>query len=281
MMSRVTLLLAFVVLLAAAAPALAQTPELDIGANSNGTGDATGKEGEPVSLTVKMSASSTSAVTVKWRYVSGGTAGSTDHSHDGGTGAQNLTFAAGQTSKTVSIDLINDDRHEVDESFEVELYDASGATIDRSRVTITIQVDANNPGLPSFTVPSTLTVDEDAGTVAVQVRHSSFASEVADITIAYEVVGITATAGDDFTAATGTLTFPKGSRARRTFNIPILDDALAEDDETFEVRYAAPSIGSIMQNPAKTTVTIVDMDTTTPNAMGSRRFPAWRRWARR
>ena len=257
--SRVTLLLAFAALLAAAVPAFAQT--LAIGANSNGAGDATGNEGDSVSLTVKMSASSTSAVTVKWRYVSGGTASSSDYSHDGGTSAQNLSFAAGQTSKTVSIDLVNDDLHEVAESFQIELYDASGATISRSRVTITIQVDPDNPDLPTFTLQPTRSVDEEDGTVAVRVVHTAFASDVADITIAYQMAGITATAGDDFTAASGTLTFPKGSRTTQTIDIPILEDTLAEPDETFEVRFGAPSVGSIVQSQAKTTVTIVDRNT--------------------
>ncbi|MDE0394871.1 MAG: hypothetical protein OYK82_08855 [Gammaproteobacteria bacterium] len=249
-------------LLSSSVPALAQAPELDIGANADGMGDASGMEGDTVSLTVKMSASSTSAVTVKWRYVSGGTAEAADYSHDGG---QSLTFSPGETSKTVSIDLINDDRHEEQESFEVELYDASGATIDRSRATITIRVDPDNPDLPTFDIQPTLTVEEDAGSLAVTVSHDAFASDVADVTIAYEMVGISAAAGVDFTAASGALTFPMGSRAVRTLDIPILDDALAEEDETFEVRFGAPSIGSINQSPAKTIVTIVDDE---PNATG-------------
>ena len=129
------LLIGFAALLAA--PTLAQTPELDIGANSDGTGDATGKEGDPLSLTVKTSASSTSAVTVKWRYVSGGTAETSDYSHDGGTAAQNLTFAAGETSKTVS----------------------------KTTVTI-VDVDVTAPSPESASVPSggtsvTVTFDED------------------------------------------------------------------------------------------------------------------------
>ncbi len=96
--------------------------------------------------------------------------------------------------------------------------------------------------------------------------HDAFASEVADITIHYGLVGITATARVDFAVEDGTLTLPKGSKATRTIDIPILDDAVGEDDETFEVRYGAPSIGSIQQNPATTVVTIVDDD---PNATGS------------
>ena len=249
---------AFLALFAAlltAAPAQAQT--LKIGAMSDGTGDATGTEGNAVSLTVKMSATSTSNVTVKWRFVSG-TAASTDYSTDD---TQTLTFTAGQTSKTVTIDLINDDRHETEETFEVELYDAVGATIDRARAQITIEVDSSNPDLPQFTIEPTLDVAEDGGTVAVSVVHDAFPSDVADITITYQMAGVTATAGADFTASSGTLTFPKGMRTTQTVNVPIMDDGSSEANETFEVRFGAPSYGSIAQDPAKTTVTILDDET--------------------
>ena len=245
----------------AATPARAQifTPSLSIGANSDGTGDATGKEGESVSLTVKLDAAPLTEVTVNWRYASGGTAQSSDYSHDGG---QNLTFAVGETSKTISVDLANDARHEAEEFFRVELHNPSGATISRRRVRITIAVDPDNPDLPSFSITPTLAVAEAAGTVAVSVVHNAFPSDVADITIGYQMAGVTATAGVDFTASSGTLTFPKGSRTTRTINVPILEDDLGEEDETFEVRFETPSAGEIVQDPAKTTVTILDSDAT-------------------
>ena len=82
----------------------AQAQTLSIGAETDGTGDAEGVEGDTIELTVKLSAVSAGAVTAKWRYVSG-TAGSADYGHDGN---QNLTIAAGDTTATVSVDLVND-----------------------------------------------------------------------------------------------------------------------------------------------------------------------------
>ena len=230
-----------------------EPPTASIGAETDGTGDAEGVEGETIELTVKLSAVSAGAVTGKWRYVSG-TARSADYSHDGN---QNLTIAAGDTTATISVDLIDDDKYEGEESFEIELYDVVGATIDRSRAQITIDVDSNNPDLPSFRVdPTTVDVNEDNGTVTVQVVHDAFPAQDDDITITYQTADGTATQPDDYTATSGTLTFPARSRATRTVTIPIINDADEEDDETFEVEFGAPSIGAFDSGGAKATVTI-------------------------
>ena len=230
-----------------------EPPTASIGAETDGTGDAEGVEGETIELTVKLSAVSAGAVTGKWRYVSG-TARSADYSHDGN---QNLTIAAGDTTATISVDLIDDDKYEGEESFEIELYDVVGATIDRSRAQITIDVDSNNPDLPSFQVdPTTVDVNEDNGTVTVQVVHDAFPAQDDDITITYQTADGTATQPDDYTATSGTLTFPARSRATRTVTIPIINDADEEDDETFEVEFGAPSIGAFDSGGAKATVTI-------------------------
>ena len=115
-------------LLALPSQAQAQALTLSIGAETDGTGDAEGVEGDTIELTVKLSAVSTGAVTAKWRYVSG-TARSGDYSHDGN---QNLMIAAGDTTDTVSVDLVDDTKYEGEESFEIELYDVVGATIARA-----------------------------------------------------------------------------------------------------------------------------------------------------
>ena len=105
----------------AASPALAQT--LSVGINSNGTGDATGVEGESLTFTVKMSATRSSNVTLKWRFVAG-TARSADYSRDGDG---NLTISTGSTSTTFSVDIVDDSRHENAESRPVQL--GSGAVL--------------------------------------------------------------------------------------------------------------------------------------------------------
>ena len=252
--SGVRILLLLVAALFAASPALAQT--LSVGINSNGTGDATGVEGDSLTFTVKMSATKGSNVTLKWRFVAG-TAGSGDYSHDG---SQNLTISTGSTSTNFVVDISDDARHEDAETFDVEIYDAVGATISRSKAQVTINVDSDNPDAPQFRVNSaSADVDEDAGWATVTVEHWEFLSEAGDITIPYSAVGITATDNLDFDATGGTVTFPRGRLETRTVQIRIVDDFVPEGDETFEVRFGTPSAGEFTDGANKATVTILMM----------------------
>ena len=50
------------------------------------------------------------------------------------------------------------------------------------------------------------------------------------VTVDYATSDGTATAGSDYTATSGTLTFPAGSTAARTVSVPVLDDGVEESE---------------------------------------------------
>lgn len=77
-------------------------------------------------------------------------------------------------------------------------------------------------------------------------------------TVKYSTEGVTATAGEDFEAVAGTLEFKDGEEEKE-IRIKIKDDDEVEDDETFMVKIAEPSVG-IIGPFASTTVTIIDDD---------------------
>ena len=52
-----------------------------------------------------------------------------------------VVFLPGETRHVVRIELINDTKHESDETFTIELHDAKSATIDRAIGTVTIRDD--------------------------------------------------------------------------------------------------------------------------------------------
>ena len=72
-------------------------------------------------------------------------------------------------------------------------------------------------------------VDETADFVVTLNRKSS-----GTVTVDYSTVAITAQAGSDFQAKTGTLTFQPGDTSE-TISIPIIDDTVNDSGETFEV----------------------------------------------
>ena len=79
---------------------------------------------------------------------------------------------------------------------------------------------------------------EADGAVIFTVSLSSAGAE--PVTVRYATENGTATAGSDYEAASGTLTFPAGSSPERAVTITVYDDVTAEPEETFTVRLSEP-----------------------------------------
>ncbi len=105
------------------------------------------------------------------------------------------------------------------------------------------------------------TVDEgDSGTTPMVFTVTPSLAPTAEETVSYAITG-TATAGDDFAAATsGTLTFPAGSSAVQTIEVMVNGDMNQEDDETVIVTLSAPSLGLALGAGAIGTGTITNDD---------------------
>ena len=169
-----------------------------------------------------------------------------------------LTFAAGETQKTISIPILNDVLAEGDETFTVTLSAPTGAVLGVPTThTVTIfSDDAATSGIIQFAAAAS-SISETAGTVTVNVQRTGLlpASE----TVHYATSPGTALAGSDFTGTSGTLTFAAGETAK-TIVVPILDDALVESDETFSVVLSAPGGGAALGATITHVVTIQSED---------------------
>src|SRR5207249_5081302 len=69
----------------------------------------------------------------------------------------------------------------------------------------------------------------------------------------------TATAGSDYTATSGTLTFGAGVTSK-IFAIPIVKDTLDESDETVNLTLSNPTGGATLGTPDTAVLTIIDND---------------------
>ena len=76
-------------------------------------------------------------------------------------------------------------------------------------------------------------------------------------TIGYTTFDGNATAGADYTATTGTVTFAPGETVK-TVTVPILDDALVEGTETFGVALTSTTDGARIAQPSLSAVSILD-----------------------
>lgn len=118
-----------------------------------------------------------------------------------------------------------------------------------------------NPGTISLAT-SNVTVDEDAGTALVQVIRSGGSDGIA--TVDYDTFAGTATDGVDYTRQTGTLTFADGV-TEQTIAVPILDDAMLENNETFSITIDNVQGGANLLVPRTATVSIVDNEVSLPD----------------
>src|SRR5262249_47803553 len=83
------------------------------------------------------------------------------------------------------------------------------------------------------------------------------------VTVQYATADGTATAGSDYTPASGTLTFNPGETSK-TIVVPILGDTGVESDETFRVVLSNP-VNAVF-GVAQATVTIQNDDTSSTSA---------------
>ncbi len=182
------------------------------------------------------------AYPVSVRYAFYGSTAVESRSWDFETVDGTLHFAPGVTTQTVRVDLSAEQTVENLESFYLKLHSPTNAAIanDIAWATIVdderIVTDTNSNGLIDNAEKASLSVrdvvvDEKAGTATFDLILSK--ATTAAFTVAY---GTTAgTAGSaDFVAASGGIGFAAGQTSQRV-TVGILDDALAENAETFHL----------------------------------------------
>ena len=224
------------------------------------------RTGGPATFTVSLSATSGQAVTVTYTTADGTATAGSDYTAASGT----LTFAPGDTAdKTITVTVLDDALDEPDEDFTVTLSALTGtpvnAIIDPATVTVTIGDDDD---APTVSISGPPTVVENGGPATFTVSLSAASGQA--VTVTYTTADGTATAGSDYTAASGTLTFAPGDTADKTITVTVLDDALDEPDEDFTVTLSALTgtpVNAII-DPATVTVTIGDDDAPTVSISG-------------
>ncbi len=203
-------------------------------------------------FTVSLSHPSTTPVDVSLALANGtATGGGTDFgagmeiSTDGGatwTSGASATFAAGTTDVLVRTPILNDALNEGTENFTLAATVTSGTTTNASATgTATI---ADDDGPPTLSI-NDVTVNEAAGTMTFTVTMSQ--SSGLPVSVNYATASGTATAGADFTSTSGTLIFAPGVLTR-TIVVPILNDTIFENSESFSVLLSAVVNGAIGDN---------------------------------
>ena len=225
---------------------------------------ATYSEGENAGLTrvlIQRTTGSDGDVSVSYTLTPGTATEGSDYS--GTTGI--LNFANGESSKNITISLLDDTVDEPDETFTVTLSaPTAGSSLGTQKSAVVTLVDDDIPGVFAFS-QATLSIAESGGSAVLTVQRTTGSDGA--VSVSYTSTAGTAVAGKDFTAASGTLNFAHGETSK-TIPIPILEDTFDENDKTFTVTLSNPTAGSTLGTLTSTTVTITDNDTFAPAKAG-------------
>jgi Ca2+-binding RTX toxin-like protein len=231
-------------------------PKLSVNDSSTNEND-TGQQNLIFTLTLSKALSQTSSV--DYSVQSGtATAGIDFSSIPSGT----VQFNAGETSKTITVPVLSDTTIENDETLNLVLSNPTVLELRNGKTSMTATGTIRNDDFPTLTLSGSQSVKENnSGQTALNFVATLSQSVPFGVLVTYATQGITATAGQDFTAQSGTLSFSVGETSK-TISIPILEDTLEETDETLALVLNTPQNARFASNATelRSVGTILDDD---------------------
>ncbi len=220
---------------------------------------AEGNSGTSVhTVTVNRAGNTSGTATIDYATANVTATSGSDYTAASGT----LTFGAGVTSQNVSITITGDTGNEDGETFNITLSNPT-QTVGSASITGT------NPHVATITNDDTSNISFAAGTSSIAEGASPGTSTHTvtvnrsdtngTATVDYATSNVTANAGTDYTAASGTLSFANGESSKN-ISVTITGDGTNENSETFNVTLsnAASQYGSVAitgTNPHVVTIT--------------------------
>ena len=177
------------------------------------------------------------------------------------------TITAGATTGTISIPIINDAIHELDETFTITLKNLIGAKFasgDTLAQTITI-TDDDEPTLviPANSTPFLVAEDSPNDQLILNLQFSK--ALVLPVTATLVTSNGTAIAGEDYTAVNGSTGAISSTTDTLPIPIPAINDTDVESNESFTFRVTGLTGAKFPAGVTEYTgtITIVDDDSTT------------------
>ena len=218
-------------------------------------GDASVVEGnsgtKQMVFTVSLSQAATGPVTVNYATANGTATAGQDYVAQSGA----ITFAAGETQKTISVTVNGDKAAELNETLALTLTSPSGATIADGAAVGTILTD--EAIVPRIAIANATVKEGDSGTRDLSFTVTLSQATTNAVTVTYGTADGTAKAGQDYVAQSGTLTFAPGETSK-VIKVKVTGDTAIEGNETLKINLSSPSGATIADRVA--TGTIVNDD---------------------
>jgi len=195
---------------------------------------AEGDAGQTVcSFTLSLSTPSGQGVSVNFATADGTAIAGQDYLAASGT----AFVPAGATTQTIDVAVIGDLLDEPDETFTLDLSAPVNVTIADGQAVGTI-VDNDPP--PSLSVSDCAAIEGNAGATPCTFDVSLSGPSSFTVSVSYATADGTATAGSDYTAASGVLTFLPGTTTQPV-SVDVLGDTTIETDESFFLNLSGPT----------------------------------------
>jgi chitinase len=130
--------------------------------------------------------------------------------------------------------------------------DVAAANAGSNTVSVLLNSDGT-PLPPSLQVGDVTVTEGNTGTVAATFTVTLSAASTQTVTVAYATGNGTATAGSDYQAASGTLTFAPGETSK-TVAVTVNGDRIAEPNEVFFVNLSSPTNASVADGQGAGTI---------------------------
>jgi uncharacterized delta-60 repeat protein len=233
--------------------------------------DATKAEGNSgitvYTFTVNRSGNTSGSSTATWAVSS--TQATGDDFVGGVLPSGTVSFAAGDTSKMITVEVNGDSNIENDESFAVSLSAPAGATITTASADGTI---INDDYLPSLAITSTdATKAEGNSGTTVYTFTVNRSGNISGSSTAEWAVSSTQASGDDFVGGvlpSGTVSFAAGDISK-TISVWVNGESHLEADESFSVTLANPTGATITTASADGSIINDDAASTWTQLLGS------------
>ena len=213
-----------------------------------------------VSLTLTRTGGSAGTLTIGYTVVGITATAGSDFATTQGT----VTFADGETVKTINVNILEDSVSEPFTEIAKVMLSTSGE-LDTlgSQSTATLVIEDNDPR-PGVTIGDASFAEGDTGTTAFTFAVKLSAPSALAVTVSFNVTDGTAVAGSDYVlpnANAAFITIPAG-QSESAVTIQVNGDTSIEPDETFFVNLRSATNGKIVDGQGKGT--ILDDDTHLP-----------------
>lgn len=209
-----------------------------------------------VTLTLVRQGTTTSAFTVNFSTTNGTALSGTDFTAQTNTP---IAFAAGETTKTVDVNIADIPGFQTSRSFTAGIAIAAGNATAVSPSAATVNIADNDPQPSTLAFSNaTYSVAETAGIVSITINRTG--STTGAVSVNFSTTNDTAVAGTNFTGQSNVPVNFADGEATKTVDVVITDNPVFTGNLQFGVALSGGTNGATVGSPGSAVVTIQETD---------------------